>query len=197
MLVPTDREDELPKIFRKLTEGEGINHYDTLRVTKDGRLVNISLTISPIRDASGAITGVSSIGRDVTKEKEAETALQESARAYKLLMEQASEAILVSYPDQPLIEVNQRASDMLGYTREELLQLHEPSSTLPEDLRSLPLRIDESLKGDIVYAERPVRRKDGTVIVTELSTRRRGRRTHLRIHPRRSYWTQYIHVGAY
>src|SRR5687768_1263009 len=111
MLVPSDREDELPEILQKLNQGEGIIHYDTLRVTKDGRLVNMSLTISPIRDASGAITGASSIGRDVTKAKDAEAALRESARAYKVLMDQASDAILVSYPNQPLIEVNQRAID--------------------------------------------------------------------------------------
>ncbi|HMA36030.1 MAG TPA: PAS domain S-box protein [Chloroflexia bacterium] len=172
LLVPPDREDELPKILKKLTAGEGISHYATLRVTKDGRLVNIALTISPIRDAAGAITGISSIGRDVTREKEAEDALRESARAYQLLMEQASEAILVSYPNQPLIAVNQRASDMLGYTREELLQPPQVDSPLPASYDLLPPRLDEILVGDIVYAERPVRRKDGTVIVTELSTRR-------------------------
>jgi PAS domain S-box-containing protein len=172
ILVPPDREDELPKILQKLTQGEGINHYDTLRLTKDGRLVNISLTISPLRDASGGITGASSIGRDVTKQKEAEDALRESARAYKLLMEQASDAILVSYPDQPLIEVNQRASDMLGYTREELLQFRSEGGVLPEGFSALPFRLDEILEGDIVYAERTVQRKDGTSIVTELSARR-------------------------
>ncbi len=172
MLVPPDREDELPYILEKLTRGEGISHYDTLRVTKDGRLVNVSLTISPIHDASGAITGASSIGRDVTKEKEAEAALRESARAYKLLMEQASDAILVSYPDQPLIEVNQRARDMLGYTKEELIQLSGGGSALPEGMSELPLRLDEFHNADIVSAERPVRRKDGTVIIVEISTRR-------------------------
>ena len=172
MLVPSDREDELPEILQKLTQGEGINHYDTLRVTKGGKLVNISLTVSPIRDVSGAITGASSIGRDVTKEKETEAALRESANSYKRLMEQASDAILVSYPDQPLLEVNQRASDMLGYTREELLQLRRGSSTPLDDMGALALVTDEILEGDIVYAERPVRRKDGTIIVTELSARR-------------------------
>lgn len=172
MLMPSDREDELPEILRRLTEGQRISNYDTLRVTKDGSVVNISLTVSPIRDACGVITGASSIGRDVTKVKEAETALRESARAYRLLMEQASDAILVSYPDQPLIEVNQRASDMLGYTREELLQLRGHGSTVPESLSVLPLLPDKILEGEIVYAEHPVRRKDGTVIVTELSARR-------------------------
>jgi PAS domain S-box-containing protein len=172
MLVPSDREDELPEILQKLTQGQRMNNYGTLRVTKDGSIVNISLTVSPIRDASGAITGASTIGRDVTKEKEAEAALRESANSYKQLMEQASDAILVSYPDQPLLEVNQRASDMLGYTREELLQLRRGSSTPPDDMGALALVADEIIEGDIVYAERPVRRKDGTVIVTELSARR-------------------------
>ncbi len=174
MLMPPDREDELPGILQKLIQGQRINNYDTLRVTKDGSLVNISLTVSPIRDASGAIIGASSIGRDVTNEKKAEAALQESARAYKLLMEQASDAIIISYPDQPLIEVNQRASDMLGYTREDLLQLRGAgnSNPLPEGLSAAPFPLDEILAGAIVIIERPVRRKDGTEIITELSTRR-------------------------
>jgi PAS domain S-box-containing protein len=171
MLVPSDREDELPEILQKLTDGKRINNYSTLRVTKDGSVLNVSLTISPIRDVAGTIIGASSIARDVTKEKEAEAALRESARAYKLLMDQASDAILVSYPDQPLIEVNQRASDMLGYTKEELLQLHEESS-LPKSLSALPILPDELPERDIVYSERAVRRKDGTIIVTELSARR-------------------------
>ncbi|MEO5953280.1 MAG: PAS domain S-box protein, partial [Chloroflexia bacterium] len=172
MLIPPDREDELPKILENLTKGNGIDHYDTLRVTKDGRLVNISLTISPIRDISGDIIGVSSIGRDVTKEKEAEAALRESARAYKLLMEQASDAILVSYVDQRSLEINQRASDMLGYSREELLKIYGENAALPDGLSTLSPSPDDILGGDIVWTERPVRRKDGTLIVTELSSRR-------------------------
>jgi PAS domain S-box-containing protein len=171
ILVPPDRQDELPDILEKLARGERLTHYETLRVTKDGRLVNMSITISPIRDNLGIIIGASSIGRDVTKEKEAEAALRESARAYKLLMEQASDAILVSYPDQPLIDVNQRASDMLGYSREELLQLRGENNALPEGLSALSLRPEEFQDGDTVYSERVVRRKDGTTIVTELSTR--------------------------
>jgi PAS domain S-box-containing protein len=172
MLVPPDREVELPNILQKLTQGEGINHYDTLRVTKDGRLLNISLTVSAIRDTLGAITGASSIGRDVTKEKEAAAALLKSAGAYKQLMEQASDAILVSYPDQPLIEVNQRASDMLGYTRAELIELSKVGNPLPEGVSTLPLRPDETSGGDIVCAERAVLCKDGTVIIMELSAKR-------------------------
>jgi PAS domain S-box-containing protein len=171
MLVPPNQEDDLPKILEKLTTGAGINHYETLRVTKDGKLVNISLTVSPIRGASGNITGMSSVGRNMTQEKETEAALLESERAYKLLMEQTSDAVLVSYPDQHLIEVNERASEMFGFTREELLQIAAGGSDLPEGLNALPLLAGEILEGDTVYVERPVRRKDGTVILTELSTR--------------------------
>lgn len=172
LIIPPDRADEMATIFHNLTEGTGIDHYDTLRLTKDGRLVNISLTVSPIRDGGGALIGASSIGRDVTQQKEAENALRASARAYQLLMEQASDAILISYPDQCLLEVNQRACEMFGYTREEMLSLTENDLILPETPGSLAPRLDEILAGKIVRLDRPMRCKDETVIVTELSIRR-------------------------
>ncbi|GAC1651156.1 MAG: hypothetical protein NVS4B8_25930 [Herpetosiphon sp.] len=172
LIIPPDREDELPTILRKLTEGAGIDHYDTLRVTKDGRLVNISLTVSPIRDIAGAIIGASTIGRDVTQQKETENALRASARAYQLLMEQASDAILISYPDQRLLEVNERACEMLGYTRDEMLGLTENDIILPETFGASAPRLDHILDGKIVALDRPARCKDGTVIVAELSIRR-------------------------
>ena len=156
MLVPPDRDDELPTILRRLTEGTGIHYYDTLRVTKDGRLVDISLTVSPIRDSADVLVGASSIARDVTKQKAAEAAVRASARAYQVLMEQASDAILVSFPDQCLLEVNQRACEMLGYSREELLQLTENDIILPERLSAIPPLLDEILAGKIVSMDRTV-----------------------------------------
>ena len=170
--IPPDREDELPTIFRKLREGAGIDHYDTLRVTKAGRLVSISLRVSPVRDEDGTIIGASTIGRDVTRQKEAESALRAAARGYQLLMEQASDAILISYPDQRLVGVNERACAMFGYAREELLALTENDIILPDTFGDTPPRLHEILAGKIVTTDRRVRRKDGTVIIAELSIRR-------------------------
>src|SRR5262249_47084272 len=62
-------------ILSRLRRGERIDHYDTIRITKDGRRVDISLTISPIRDSSGKIVAVSKVARDITAKKQAEQAL--------------------------------------------------------------------------------------------------------------------------
>ena len=66
ILVPTTRMIELEEICEKVTRGKRVEHYETVRLRKDGRLVDISLTVSPIKDAGGALVGLSLIGRDVT-----------------------------------------------------------------------------------------------------------------------------------
>jgi PAS domain S-box-containing protein len=70
-------EDELPKILERVGRGERIDHYETVGVTKDGRRVDVSVTVSPIRDADGRIVGASSIARDITHRKETEAAIRE------------------------------------------------------------------------------------------------------------------------
>ena len=67
MLVPADRKDEEPKILAQLRRGERVDHFETIRVKKDGQLVPVSLTISPIKDATGTIIGASKIARDITR----------------------------------------------------------------------------------------------------------------------------------
>ncbi|HXJ37969.1 MAG TPA: PAS domain S-box protein, partial [Bryobacteraceae bacterium] len=74
ILIPADRQDEEPRILERLRRGERVNHFETVRRRKDGTLVAISLTISPIRDRSGNIIGASKIARDITDRKIAEAA---------------------------------------------------------------------------------------------------------------------------
>src|SRR5918992_4652654 len=69
MLAPPDREDEIAQILEKLKQGERIEHFDTVRVTKDGRYINLALTISPIKDTAGRVTGASTIAQDITHHK--------------------------------------------------------------------------------------------------------------------------------
>lgn len=78
LLIPTDRLGEEQMILTRLRRGERIDHYETLRRRKDGRLLEVSLTISPVRDAAGRIVGASKIVRDVTEKKAASRALQEA-----------------------------------------------------------------------------------------------------------------------
>lgn len=72
ILMPPDRQDEEPAILARIRSGERVEHYETIRQRKDGSLINISLTVSPVRDAAGNIVGASKIARDITERKRAE-----------------------------------------------------------------------------------------------------------------------------
>src|SRR5690606_18435448 len=72
ILIPEDRRDEEPLIIGRIARGERVEHYDTVRLRKDGSLVDVSLTISPVRDSTGRIVGASKIARDITAQKEAQ-----------------------------------------------------------------------------------------------------------------------------
>jgi PAS domain S-box-containing protein len=74
-IIPPERRDEEQTILARLRAGERIEHYETVRQTKDGRHLHISLTISPLRDATGKIVGASKVARDITARKESEAAL--------------------------------------------------------------------------------------------------------------------------
>jgi PAS domain S-box-containing protein len=71
-LIPAERQTEEDNILARLRRGERIDHFETIRVTKDGRRLNLSLTISPLRDSAGNIVGASKIARDITEMKQAE-----------------------------------------------------------------------------------------------------------------------------
>jgi PAS domain S-box-containing protein len=71
-LIPADRQDEEARILEKIKRGESVEHFDTLRQTKDGRLINISVTISLIKDATGKVIGLSKVVRDISEHKAVE-----------------------------------------------------------------------------------------------------------------------------
>lgn len=71
-IIPPDRQDEEPQIIKRLMSGERVENFDTLRLRKDGTLINVSLSISPIKDAKGNIIGFSKIARDITEKKQEE-----------------------------------------------------------------------------------------------------------------------------
>lgn len=87
LIVPADHPDELPALMERIERGERIEHFETVRVRKDGSRVNVSLTISPVRNADGKVVGASKIARDITARKKQEAALRFVAEASKLLGE--------------------------------------------------------------------------------------------------------------
>lgn len=77
ILIPDDRKEEEPNILKKICRGESVDHFETVRRRKDGKLIDISVTISPIRDTKGNIIGASKVARDITERKRLEKAILE------------------------------------------------------------------------------------------------------------------------
>ncbi len=86
ILIPPDRADEEPDILARVRRGERIDHYETVRQRKDGSLLEVSLSVSPIRDAHGVVIAASKIARDITGRKRIESALRDSERRQGLLL---------------------------------------------------------------------------------------------------------------
>src|SRR5581483_442759 len=91
VLFPEDRLHEEAEIIARLSRGESVKHFDTVRVRKDGSRVDVALLISPIRGAAGEIVGVAKIARDMTERRKAEAALRRSEE--QLRQSQKLEAI--------------------------------------------------------------------------------------------------------
>ncbi len=121
-LIPKDRHSEEAEILRKIRRGESIDHYQTIRHRKDGTLVQVSLTISPIRDPEGKIIGVSKIARDITEEKETEHQIAEQARLLNL----TNEAILVRDAMDRVTYWNHGAEELYGFSAKEAIGTVSP-----------------------------------------------------------------------
>jgi PAS domain S-box-containing protein len=80
ILCPPDRPDEIPGILEKIRHGEGVEYFESVRMTKDGRRLNMSISVSPIHDTEGRVVGASAIGRNITAQKKIENQLRQSQK---------------------------------------------------------------------------------------------------------------------
>jgi PAS domain S-box-containing protein len=80
LLIPSDRPDEIPEILRKIARGEKVEHHESARITKDGRRLDVSVSVSPLRNAGGTIVGASVIARDITAQKRSEAQLRQAQK---------------------------------------------------------------------------------------------------------------------
>jgi PAS domain S-box-containing protein len=123
-LVPPERQDEVSQLLERIKRGEHVERYETVRLKKDGSEINVSLTISPIRNAQGRITGASTIARDVTQRKRAEEALRESEEKYRTLFEESFDGLFITSPGGRILDMNKKGVAMFGYdTKEEIMSL--------------------------------------------------------------------------
>jgi PAS domain S-box-containing protein len=117
LIVPLDRRSEEEEILRKLARGERVDHFETVRVRKDGAMLDVSVTISPVKDADGRVLGASKVARDITERKRAERTLAKQAR----LLDLSTDAIFVRDAADRVTYWNKAASEMYGFTPEEAM----------------------------------------------------------------------------
>jgi PAS domain S-box-containing protein len=120
MLIPDDRPDEEPHILAQIRRGERVDHYETVRRGKDGALLNVSLTVSPLRDGEGRVVGASKIARDITARKRAEAELSRSRAQLETVFENATVGLLVMDARQHCTYMNPAAERLTGYTPAEV-----------------------------------------------------------------------------
>ena len=159
-LIPKDRQDEEQEILRKIRHGESLDHYETVRRRKDGQLIDVSLTISPIKDPKGDIVGVSKIARDITDQKQTERRLSEQARLLNL----TNDSIIVRHQQGRIVYWNRGAEEMYGFSAKEALGkiAHELLRTAhPENLEKIRKNLQRAnhWSGELVHT-----RKDGKTI---------------------------------
>ena len=124
ILIPPNRPDELPEILAKIKGGETVKHFETERVRKDGADVDVSLSISPIKDVAGQVIGASTIARDITQRKQAEKALKDSQQLFYEIFHASPTAIVLSrLSDGRFVEANQNFLNLTGYSLEEVIGL--------------------------------------------------------------------------
>jgi PAS domain S-box-containing protein len=154
-LIPKDRQSEEQEILRRIRRGESLDHYETVRRRKDGKLIEVSLTISPIKDPKGEIIGVSEIARDITKQKQTERRLTEQAR----LLDLTSDAVIVRDHHDRIVYWNRGAEEMYGFSAKEALGkiTHELLRTAhPGDYKSIQknLKRENRWAGELVHTQK-------------------------------------------
>lgn len=158
--------EEMQKILEKLDQGERIDHYETVHIGKDGRQIDVSLTISPIRRAPGTLIGLSWIARDITIQKR----LLVDRLFLASIVESSSDAVLTKNLDGIILSWNQGAERIYGYSAEEIIG--NPVSLLTPQYKKdeIPQILQRLRKGERIETYETQRmRKDGTIIDVSLT----------------------------
>jgi PAS domain S-box-containing protein len=134
LLIPPDHLDEEPAILQRLRRGERIEHYETVRRRKDGALLNVSLSVSPMRDANGIIVGASKIARDVTQQKRAEEAIRASEGRFRLMADSAPVLIWMADTSKACTWFNKAWLEFSDRSMEQELGFGWVQNVHPEDL---------------------------------------------------------------
>ncbi|MGH9741975.1 MAG: PAS domain S-box protein [Candidatus Acidiferrum sp.] len=114
LIVPPERRDEETQILEKLRRGERVDHFETVRMRKDGARLDISLTISPVKNSSGQVIGASKVARNISYKKRAERELRESEERFRAIVDTTPECVKLVAADGTLLQMNSSGLAMVG-----------------------------------------------------------------------------------
>jgi two-component system, LuxR family, sensor kinase FixL len=173
-LIPQERQEEEASILGHIAAGRAIKHYETARLHKDGRLLRVCVSVSPIRDASGTIIGASKIVHDIGAEKLAEENLRDSEARYRAIVETALDAIIIIDEAGQIQSVNPACERLLGYSPAELVGrnvsiiMPDPHRSAHDGYLSAYLKTGNAKIIGIGREVQP-QRKDGSLFPAELA----------------------------
>ena len=121
VLVHKDRPDEIVDILKEVRGGRRVEHYETVRVKKDGSSISVSLTVSPIHDAAGKVIGASSIARDITERQRVEERARTTSQYARSLIEASLDPLVTISPEGKITDVNEGSIKVTGVPREKLI----------------------------------------------------------------------------
>jgi PAS domain S-box-containing protein len=166
-LIPPERQQEETEILDHVRRGESVRHFDTVRLRKNGSTVDVSVTASPIKDATGKVIGASKIARDITERKQAEEAQRASEARYRTLFDYAPDGIVIVDSKGYYLEANAGICRMLGYTRDEFIGLNATDIVAPAEIPHIGQALDVIKTKSDYHREWQFRRKDGSVFAVD------------------------------
>lgn len=134
LIIPPDRKEEESSILARLARGERIDHFQTVRQRKDGTQLDVSVTISPVRDLSGKVVGASKVARDITAQKRIERALRESKQLYQIVTDASPVMIWMARTNGLCFYFNKGWLDFVGRTLEQEAGNGWTKNVHPDDL---------------------------------------------------------------
>lgn len=121
VLIPPERQTEEDEILAKIRRGERIVHFETVRMTKDGRRIDISLSVSPVRDPAGKIVGIAKIARDITEQKRLARELAAQQEWFRVTLDSIGDAVIASDPHGRVTYLNEVAEGLTGWPAREAI----------------------------------------------------------------------------
>jgi PAS domain S-box-containing protein len=134
LIIPADRQSEVQDTVRRIGWGESIEHNETVRMRKDGSLVEVSLSISPIKAPSGATIGISKVARDITDSNQTRLVLRQQAEERRKIFDTSQDLILVTDSNGILVQVSPSSQPILGYLPQEMVGRSALEFTYADDV---------------------------------------------------------------